>query len=179
MADSPRGCGSPSVLRVLREFLHVFRSIHFVDGFSLHEVRGRSVLECRTVRGGADGPRAHRRWPVIEGAVLDAREHFSDSPPYLADGPPGGRGQFAWGFAVLLSPLLLEFRFRFGIIWGLFLGLVGPLLHRDLDKLVWRFLVVNLGHRPSSLFGAEFLLALIHWPPPLSGHLIGPSGIVA
>jgi hypothetical protein len=43
------------------------------------------------------------------------------------DGPPGSRGQPAWGFAVLLNPLLLEFRFRFGIVWGLFLGLVGPL----------------------------------------------------
>jgi hypothetical protein len=51
---------SPGVRRLLREFLHVFRSIHFVDGFLLHEVRRRSVLECWTVRGGADGPRAHR-----------------------------------------------------------------------------------------------------------------------
>jgi hypothetical protein len=32
---------------------------------------------------------------------------------------------------------------------------------------------VNLGHRPSSLFGEEFLSAPIH--SPLSGHLIGPS----
>jgi hypothetical protein len=35
---------SPSALRVHREFLSVFRSIHFVGGFLLHEVRGRSVL---------------------------------------------------------------------------------------------------------------------------------------
>jgi hypothetical protein len=47
-----------------------------------------------------------------------------------AHGSPGGRGQSAWGFAVLLSPLLLEFRFRFGIVWGLFLRLVGPLTTR-------------------------------------------------
>jgi hypothetical protein len=33
-----------------------------------------------------------------------------------ADGPPGGHGQFAWFFAELLSPLLLEFRVRFGIV---------------------------------------------------------------
>jgi hypothetical protein len=61
---------SPSVLRVLRKFLRVFRSIHFVGGFLLHGVCGRSVLECRTVRDGADGPRAHRGQSVIEGAVL-------------------------------------------------------------------------------------------------------------
>jgi hypothetical protein len=38
---------------------------------------------------------------------------------------------------------------------------------------VWESVVVNLGHRPSSLFGEEFLSALIHSPP--SGRLIGPS----
>jgi hypothetical protein len=66
---------SSGVLHVLREFLGVFRSIHFVGGFLLHEVRGRSVLECRTVCGGADGPQ-------VEGAVLEVRGRFSDSPPY-------------------------------------------------------------------------------------------------
>jgi hypothetical protein len=34
-------------------------------------------------------------------------------------------------------------------------------------------MVVDLGHRPSSLFGEEFLSAPIH--PPLSGRLIGSS----
>jgi hypothetical protein len=38
---------------------------------------------------------------------------------------------------------------------------------------VWESLVLNLGHRPSSLFGEEFLLAPIH--SPLSDRLIGPS----
>jgi hypothetical protein len=71
---------SPSVLRVLREFLCVFRSIHFVGGFLLHEVCGRSVLESRMVRDGADGPRAHRGQFVIEGAVLEVRGLFSDGP---------------------------------------------------------------------------------------------------
>jgi hypothetical protein len=55
----------------------------------------------------------------------------------------------------------------------LFLGLVGPLSLRDLGKLVWESLVVNLGYRPSSLLGEEFLSAPIH--SPLSGRLIGPS----
>jgi hypothetical protein len=82
-----------------------------------------------------------------------------------ADSPPGARGQSAWCFAELLSSLLPVFHFRFVIIWGLFLGLVGPLSLRDLGKLVWRFLVVNFGHRPSSLFGEEFLSAPIHSPP--------------
>jgi hypothetical protein len=67
--------------------------MHFVGGFLLHKVRGRSVLECRTVRGGADGPRAHHGRSVIEGAVLEVRERFSDSPPQLADGPLYPRGR--------------------------------------------------------------------------------------
>jgi hypothetical protein len=79
---------SPSVLRVLHEFLRVFRSIHFVSGFLLHEVRERSILECRTVRGRADGPRAHRGWSILEGAVLEVWDRFSDSLSYP-------RGRFA------------------------------------------------------------------------------------
>jgi hypothetical protein len=66
---------------VLREFLCVLHSILFVGGFLLHEVHGRSVLECRMVRDGADGPRAHRGRSIIEGAVLEVRGLFSDSPP--------------------------------------------------------------------------------------------------
>jgi hypothetical protein len=46
--------------------------------------------------------------------------------PGLADGPPSACGQSAWSCAELLSPLLFEFRFCFGIIWGLLLGLLGP-----------------------------------------------------
>jgi hypothetical protein len=72
---------SPSVLRVVHEFLHVCRSIHFVGGFLFHEFRGRSVLECRTVRDGADGPWAHRGQSIIEGAVLEVWGLFSDGPP--------------------------------------------------------------------------------------------------
>jgi hypothetical protein len=71
---------SPSVLRVHRKFLHVFRSIHFVGGFLVHEVRGRSILECRTVRVGGDKPRVHLGWSVIEDAVLVVRKLFSDGP---------------------------------------------------------------------------------------------------
>jgi hypothetical protein len=78
--DSPRGGFQPAVRRVLRVFLRAFRSILFVGEFLLHEVRRRSVLECRTVHVGADGPRAHRGQSVIEGAVLEVRGLFSDSP---------------------------------------------------------------------------------------------------
>jgi hypothetical protein len=101
LADGPRGGFQPAVHRV---FLRAFRSIHFSGGFLLHGVRGRSVLECQTVRDGADGPRAHRGWSVIEGAVLEIQGLFSDGPPggcgrsaqasrtvrpVLADSPPG------------------------------------------------------------------------------------------
>jgi hypothetical protein len=61
-------------------FLCAFCSILFIGGFLLHEVRGRSVLECRMVRVGADGPRAHRGRSVIEGAVLEVRGLFSEGP---------------------------------------------------------------------------------------------------
>jgi hypothetical protein len=71
---------SPSVLRVLHEFLRVFHSIHFVSGFLLHGVRERSILECRMVRDEVDGPRAHREQSVIEGAVLEVWGLFSDGP---------------------------------------------------------------------------------------------------
>jgi hypothetical protein len=67
LADGPRGGFQPVVCRILCEFLLVFRLIHFVSGFLLHEVLGRSVLECRQ--------------SVIEGAVLEVRGHFSDSSP--------------------------------------------------------------------------------------------------
>jgi hypothetical protein len=65
LADGPRGGFQPAVRRVLRVFLRAFRSILFAGGFLLHEVRGQSVLECQTVRVGADGPRAHRGRSVI------------------------------------------------------------------------------------------------------------------
>jgi hypothetical protein len=42
----------------------------------------------RTVRDGADGPRAHQEQSVIEGAVLEIQGLFSD-------GPPQPRGQSA------------------------------------------------------------------------------------
>jgi hypothetical protein len=45
----------------------------------------------------------------------------------LADGPLGACGRSAWSNAELISPLLFEFRFRFGIVRGLLLWLVSPL----------------------------------------------------
>jgi hypothetical protein len=77
-ADSPRGPSWPRVLRVLHVFLRAFRWIHFVSEFLLHEVHGRSVLECQTICVGADGPRAHRGWSVIECAMLEVRGFSSD-----------------------------------------------------------------------------------------------------
>jgi hypothetical protein len=115
------------------------------------------VAECL-----ADSSRGvHRQsaWPVLSrtvrsvstdglnfgGAVLEIRGLFSDGSPCalrtvrlsLTDGPPGARGQSVWCLAKLLSPLLLELCFRVALSWDLFLGLVGPLWLRNLDKLVW------------------------------------------
>jgi hypothetical protein len=78
LADGPRGGFQLAVRCVVCVFLRAFRSIHFVGGFLLHGVRGRSVLECRTVRDGADGLRAYRGRSVIEGAVLEVWGLFSD-----------------------------------------------------------------------------------------------------
>jgi hypothetical protein len=45
----------------------------------------------------------------------------------LADSPPRARGQSARYYAGLLSPLLLDLCFRFGIVWSWFLELIGLL----------------------------------------------------
>jgi hypothetical protein len=70
----------------------------------VHEVCGRSVQECRTVRDEADGPRVPHGRSVFLGAVLEVRVAISDGPcppcgqsapssrtvrPDTADGPPG------------------------------------------------------------------------------------------
>jgi hypothetical protein len=47
--------------------------------------------------------------------------------PYHMDHPPGHRVLSARCLAKLLRSLLLVFRVHFGIVWGLFLGFVGPL----------------------------------------------------
>jgi hypothetical protein len=67
------------VVFFVSSYVSIIRSF-FVSGFLLHEVRERSVLECQTVRDGADGPWVHRRRSIIEGAVLEVRGLFSDSP---------------------------------------------------------------------------------------------------
>jgi hypothetical protein len=86
------------------------------------------------------------------------RRVFADRPPQLC-------GPSVWTFAESLSPLLLVFCFLFGIVWGLFVGLVRPLLLRDLGKHVWESLVANLGHRPSSTLGENFYR--LPFTPPL------------
>jgi hypothetical protein len=120
LANGSRGGFQPAVRRVLRVFLRAFHSIHFVGGFLLHEVRGRSVLECRRVRVGADGPRAHRGRSVIEGAVQEVRGLFSDGlsqprgqstsasrtvRPVSADSPPSPRG---WSAQCLRTVRLVQ-----------------------------------------------------------------------
>jgi hypothetical protein len=119
---------SPSVLR---KFLCVFRSIHFVGVFLLHEVRERS---SRTVRGGADGPRAIADGPLLRVRYGGSRVIFGRSaaaPRTVrlghANGSPGACGRSAWSYAEFLSPLLLKSHFRFAIVCGLLLGLVGLL----------------------------------------------------
>jgi hypothetical protein len=102
----------------------------------VHEVCGRSVLECQTVRDEADGPRVHHGRSVFLDAILEVRVAISDGPcpprgqsapssrtvrPDTTDVPPGA-------FQIALSPLRFELCFRVGLVWDLFLGfLVVPL----------------------------------------------------
>jgi hypothetical protein len=67
-----------------------------------------------------DGPRCLHRRSVIEVQYWRFVSLFRIVPRCLADGPPRH-------YAGLLSPLLFESCFLFGIVWGLFLELVGPL----------------------------------------------------
>jgi hypothetical protein len=46
----------------------------------VHEVRGRSVLECRAVHVGADGPRVHHGRFVFRSVLLEALAAISDGP---------------------------------------------------------------------------------------------------
>jgi hypothetical protein len=84
---------------------------------------GSTVREAQTVRG-ARSDRSFFK-------VLYWRFYcyFRTVRSRVADRPPGvfGPSAPAWCLAELLSPLLLEFHFSFGIVWGLFLGLVGSL----------------------------------------------------
>jgi hypothetical protein len=91
----------------------------------------------------ADRPRTGRELFIIRGALLECRLPFSDFPlfevcywrvgflfrtvrPGPMDRPPVPRGLSAWCLEELLSPLLLDSCFRFGVGCGLLLGLVGP-----------------------------------------------------
>jgi hypothetical protein len=82
----------------------------------------------RTVRGpSTDGPLLRVQYWRFGNVFRTVRRSSRMVHRNHTDGLPGGRGHSALGFAVLLSPLFFEFRFLFGIVWGLFLGLVGPL----------------------------------------------------
>jgi hypothetical protein len=130
-ADSPRGASCPGVLHVHRVFLSAFISIGLVSCFWSGGVwrtvhlgvvdRPCSPSCSRTVRGpGVDRPLFKVRfWRFC--CV------FRTIHSRVVDRSPQSRGPSTWAFTELLSPLLLWFRFRFGIVWGLFLGLLGLL----------------------------------------------------
>jgi hypothetical protein len=157
LADCPRGVVRPGDLRVRRVFLSALVSIRLASCFwpqGVWQTVRPDVTDCpcvtscsRTVRGrGTDRPR-------VEVPVGSFCLCLTDSPPWVANRPHGDRELSARAPAGQLSPLLLASCFYFGVIWGLFLGLVGLLWLRDLGKLVWESVAVNLGYRPSSLLG--------------------------
>jgi hypothetical protein len=95
----------------------------------------RGVCWSRTVRGiSTDGLLFRVQYWRFKGCFGQSAAALQKVRLGLADGPPrpcrrsaGACGRSVWCYAELLSSLLLEFHFRFGIVWGLFLGLVGPL----------------------------------------------------
>jgi hypothetical protein len=141
--------GGPSAggRRTVREVLFV--QVFFVFVASSCFISFRSVVSVDFIWRKLAGPSAWGGWTVfaartIRGACPDIRYSrcatggsvFVFGPsvpdpqtvrPYHANRPPGHRGLSAWCLAELLSSLLLVFRFHFGIVWGLFIGLVGPL----------------------------------------------------
>jgi hypothetical protein len=131
LADSPPSRRGQSAWSQLAYYYscssRVLEGLHF-DLFGQLFLAGRSLADCPPGRRGpsprhqllADHPRIGRGPSVIRGALLEGRLSFSDRPSVT-------RGPSAWCLAELLSPLLLVFRFRFWIVWGLLLGLVGPL----------------------------------------------------
>jgi hypothetical protein len=86
-ADRLRGHRGPSARCLTAQLFFVFVRVLerlsfdlFVGGFLVHEVCGRSVLECRTVCDEADSPRVHHRRTVFLGAILEVRVAISDGP---------------------------------------------------------------------------------------------------
>jgi hypothetical protein len=114
-----------------------FRSV-FPAVFSCKEFGGRSVCGPWTIRGEGVGhgwsevpPRRVRYcWCSIgclrvffgQSACTMRKVHRG-----LADSMPGAHGQSTWYYAGLLSPLLLDWCFRFGTVCSVFLGFLGPL----------------------------------------------------
>jgi hypothetical protein len=106
-----------------------FRSI-FPAIFSCREFGGRSTWGPRTVReecvgrGRSEVPPQTVRYCWCSTGGLQV---FSDSPPIPRGRSAVGSRTVRLVLRRLLSPLLLDLCFRFGIVWSLFLGLVGPL----------------------------------------------------
>jgi hypothetical protein len=92
LVDRPRGAWQPSCSSCSCGFLSASLSIHFVGGFLVHEVCERSVLEYRTVRDEADGPRVHHGRSVFLGVVLEVQVAISDGPcPPRGQSAPSSR----------------------------------------------------------------------------------------
>jgi hypothetical protein len=130
-ADCPRGAVRQVVLRVRHMFLSAFISIRLAICFWPGEVWW-TVHATLVAREPSDdrAQTVHYSRCATRGSIFIFGQFVCDLwtiRPYHADRPPGHRGLSAWCLAELLSSLLLVLHFRFGIVWCLFLGLVGPL----------------------------------------------------
>jgi hypothetical protein len=133
--SSGLSASGPRTIRVLHVHRVSSSSCEFARGsFEVPKFCGRrfgrpSAWTSRTVRAArvAHGPSEDKARTVRSsrcasgGSVvffgLSARGSRTVRPVPV-DRPPQPRGPSAWAFAELLSPLLLWFHFRFGIVWG-------------------------------------------------------------
>jgi hypothetical protein len=88
---------------------------------------GRIVREVQTVREcSVEGPLLRVQYLWFGSCFWTVYRSPRTVHPGHAESQPCACRRSAWCCTELLSPLLLQFCFRFGTVWGLFLGLVGP-----------------------------------------------------
>jgi hypothetical protein len=155
-ASGPRTVREPRVRRMFIQFLRIrasiFRGVRALLqgvcwtvhlGVSDHPRVGQTVREGSTNSPpSSDRPEARLGSSVLQGCGTRGSVGYSNCPSegrepsawclrtvrlVSADRPPQPCGLSAWTQQICVSLLLLEIHFHFGIVWGLFLGLVGLL----------------------------------------------------
>jgi hypothetical protein len=122
--DRPLGARTSAIRPVLHEFLRRVLSIHRVGRFRLEEVGRTALLGRLTVRAARTVRSARPNHQNFGGCILEARGHLADCLPLTRELSPRSTRTVRLvtsdrpprGFAVCLSPLLLELRFLLGFV---------------------------------------------------------------